>query len=84
MSLLTRGTQRALSERFGVSQATISRDVRGIYSVPSGTRRRCPFCGAKALDKAGIEAIENGAGTAGDWLGISDRLRGPRSSPKRQ
>jgi hypothetical protein len=58
MSLLSRGTQRALAQRFSVSEATISRDTVGIYAPPEGRPNRCPFFGAKALDEAGIEAIE--------------------------
>ena len=39
MSLLVRGTQRALAERFGVSEATISRDLVGIYAEDRFARR---------------------------------------------
>ena len=58
-SLVTRGVQRALAARFGVSEATMSRDVRAIWQTPAKSHR-CPWCGAKALDAAGLEAIAAG------------------------
>jgi DeoR/GlpR family transcriptional regulator of sugar metabolism len=59
VSLLARGTQRALARRFAVSESTISRDLVGILAE-RGPSRRCPFCGAKPLDDEGVRAIENG------------------------
>ena len=38
-SLVTRGVQRALAERFGVSEATMSRDARAISQAQAGTER---------------------------------------------
>src|ERR1019366_219738 len=55
-SLLARGVQRALAERFQVSEATISRDVRAISQTPAQSHR-CPLCGSRAIDAAGLEAI---------------------------
>jgi hypothetical protein len=58
-SLMARGIQRVLAERFGVSQQTISNDLKAIF----GGRTRencCPFCGSRALDGAGRYAIEAG------------------------
>lgn len=57
MSLLVRGTQRVLAERFGVSESTISRDLVGIYGA-GGWGSRCPFCSARPLDDDGVLAIE--------------------------
>ena len=68
MSLLVRGTQRALAERFGVSEATISRDLVGIYAEDRFARI-CPFCGAKPLDEEGVLAIEAGHDRLQRWLG---------------
>jgi DNA repair exonuclease SbcCD ATPase subunit len=59
VSLLVRGTQRALARRFGVSEATISRDLEGILAE-RGPSRCCPFCGAKPLDEEGVRSIEEG------------------------
>lgn len=59
LSLLVPGAQRALAERFRVSEATISRDLVGIYA-DRGYGRACPFCGAKPLDEAGAFAIAEG------------------------
>jgi DeoR/GlpR family transcriptional regulator of sugar metabolism len=59
MSLLVRGTQRALARQFAVSESTISRDLVGILAERDPSRR-CPFCGAKALDDEGVRAIEEG------------------------
>jgi hypothetical protein len=42
--LLARGVQVRLARHFGVSEATISRDLRGILA-PYGPAR-CPCCGA--------------------------------------
>jgi len=68
VSLLVRGTQRALARRFAVSESTISRDLVGILAERSPIRR-CPFCGAKPLDEEGVRAIENGHQRFGRWLG---------------
>ena len=71
MSLLVRGTQRALAQRFGVSESTISRDLVGILAE-RGSSRRCPFCGAKPLDNEGARAIEEGHNRSRRWLGLPD------------
>ena len=52
ISLFVRGTQRALAEKFGVSEATISRDLVRIFAKHTRDRH-CPFCGAKPLDEKG-------------------------------
>jgi hypothetical protein len=67
MSLLVRGTQRALAQRFGISEATISRDLVGILAE-RGRSRCCPFCGAKPLDEKGVLAIEEGHDRFRRWL----------------
>jgi hypothetical protein len=69
MSLLVRGIQRALAQRFGVSEATISRDLVRIFAKHTRDRR-CPFCGAKPLDKDGVRAIEEGHQRFRRWLGL--------------
>ncbi|MGO9149801.1 MAG: hypothetical protein ACLP1E_06010 [Acidimicrobiales bacterium] len=69
VSLLTRGTQRALAQRFGVSGSTISLDLVGILAE-RGPSRRCPFCGAKPLDDEGVRAIENGHERFRRWFGL--------------
>jgi hypothetical protein len=71
VSLLVRGTQRALARRFGVSEATISRDLEGILAE-RGPSRCCPFCGAKPLDDEGVRAIEEGHDRFRRWLGPSN------------
>jgi hypothetical protein len=68
VSLLARGTQRALARRFAVSESTISRDLVGILAE-RGPSRRCPFCGAKPLDDEGVRAIENGHERLRRWFG---------------
>jgi len=68
MSLLVRGIQRALAQKFDVSEATISRDLVGILAE-RGRGRRCPFCGAKPLDEEGVRAIEEGHDRFRRWLG---------------
>jgi hypothetical protein len=69
VSLLARGTQRALAQRFGVSEATISRDLVGILAERSH-HLRCPFCGAKPLDEDGVLAIQEGHDRFRRWLGL--------------
>jgi len=59
-SLLVPGVQRALADRFGVSEATMSRDLRAIFGTPSQALHKCPICGSRAIDAAGLEAIEAG------------------------
>lgn len=68
LSLLTRGTQRVLAEIFGVSEATISRDITGIYGDTS-RNGCCPFCGAKPLDEYGEFAIAKGYARTQQLLG---------------
>lgn len=71
ISLFVRGTQRALAERFGVSEATISRDLVRIFA--KHTRGQCcPFCGAKPLDEDGVLAIEEGHQRFRRWLHLPD------------
>ena len=67
MSLIARATQAALARRFGVSQATISRDMVGIYGPRMCPERSCPFCGSRALDAAGAAMIERGLVKADRW-----------------
>jgi hypothetical protein len=69
MSLFVRGTQRALAQRFGVSEATISRDLVGILAE-RGPSRCCPFCGAKPLDEDGVLAIQEGHDRFRRWFGL--------------
>jgi hypothetical protein len=71
MSLLVRGTQRALAEKFGVSEATISCDLVRIFAKHTRDRH-CPFCGAKPLDDEGVRAIEEGHNRFRRWLGLPD------------
>jgi DeoR/GlpR family transcriptional regulator of sugar metabolism len=71
MSLLVRGTQRALAQRFGVSEAAISRDLVGILAE-GGPSRRCPFCGAKPLDEDGVLAIEEEHERFRRWLDLPE------------
>jgi hypothetical protein len=71
MSLLVRGTQRILAKRFGVSEATISRDLVHIFAKHTRAHR-CPFCGAKALDEEGVLAIEEGPDRFRRWLGLPE------------
>ena len=62
ISLLARGTQASLARRFGVSEATISRDVEAIYSREHepGWPRCCPLCGAKPINLEGALTIQEG------------------------
>jgi hypothetical protein len=69
ISLFVRGTQRALAERFAVSEATISRDLVRIFAKHTRDRR-CPFCGAKPLDEDGVLAIQEGHDRFRRWLGL--------------
>ena len=46
------------AQRFGVSEATISRDLRGILG-PGVDPKRCLFCHSLPLDNAGLEAVED-------------------------
>lgn len=71
ISLFVRGTQRALVERFGVSEATISRDLVRILAE-RGSPRCCPFCGATPLDDEGLRAIADGQDRFSRWLGLTD------------
>ena len=71
MSLLVRATQRVLAKRFGVSEATISRDLVRIFAKHTRAHR-CPFCGAKALDEEGVLAIEEGPDRFRCWLGLPE------------
>ena len=71
MSLFVRGTQRALAQRFGVSEATISRDLEGILAE-RGRSRCCPLCGAKPLDEEGVRAIKEGHEKSRRWFGLPD------------
>ena len=58
------GVQRALAQRFHVSEATMSRYIRAIFATPtSKSHRRCPMCGSLALDPEALEAIATGTGT---------------------
>ena len=57
---LAPGVQRALAQRFGVSEATMSRDVRAIFATPSQALHKCPLCGSRPVDAAGLEAIQTG------------------------
>jgi hypothetical protein len=60
ISLLARGAQRELAERFEVSPATMSQDLRVIFGTPHKARPRCPFCGSAPIDASGAEAVANG------------------------
>ena len=71
-SLLARGTQAALARRLGVSQATISRDVR-VVLAPRPEQGRCNLCGARAIDEEGDEAIALGEERIHRWLMESGR-----------
>ena len=57
ISLLSRGTQATLAQHFQVSEATISRDVRGLLGARGGGRR-CELCGARAVDAYAAEELE--------------------------
>lgn len=65
--LLPRGTQAALARALDVSEATISRDLRGI--LKAGPSRSCPLCGARALDEDGETDIALGLRRIGRQLG---------------
>ena len=69
ISLFVRGTQRALAERFAVSEATISRDLVRIFAKHTRDRH-CPFCGAKPLDEDGVLAIQEGHDRFRRWFGL--------------
>ncbi len=60
MSFVTRGVQRMLAQRLGVSEATISRDLVGILAPRREKADPCPFCGAKPLTEAAALAIRTG------------------------
>lgn len=51
LSFLTRGTQARLAEALGVSESTISRDLKALFAgglfAPAGVR--CFACGARPL-----------------------------------
>jgi hypothetical protein len=58
LSLIGRGVQRRLAQRFGVSEATISRDMTALLDASRwGRTNRCPLCGSKAMDRAALDAI---------------------------
>jgi hypothetical protein len=67
ISLITRGAQARLAERFGVSAATMSRDITAIFSRQP-TSRRCPVCRARPLNDEGREAIREGIEQLDRWL----------------
>ena len=62
-SLIARGTQARLARRLGVSDATISRDMRGILATRPEARS-CPACGARPVDEDGEDAVD----LAEEWL----------------
>jgi hypothetical protein len=60
LSLVARGTQAFLARTLGVSEATISRDMRRLFADACRDPRSCPLCGCRALDDAGAQAIAAG------------------------
>lgn len=54
------GVQRALAQRFNVSESTMSRDLRAIFATPSRSLQKCPRCGSRPLDAEALEAIATG------------------------
>lgn len=73
MSLLTRGTQAALARRFGVSDATASRDLNVILAMARTGSPSCPLCGSRPLTDEAAEEIAAREELLQGWLEDWDR-----------